>query len=93
VALSPLTRRCSSEGGTSLAGRYPIAYQAGLKEERAALIAKFDQAIRLDEELERQPDPHGPIGATILDERTGVEIARELQTALADVDAEITRVG
>ena len=92
MALSPLTRRCSSEGGPLWPRRYPTAYQAGLKEERAALIAKFDQAIRLGDELARQPDPHGPIGATILDERTGVEIARELQTALADVDAEITRV-
>jgi hypothetical protein len=80
-------------GGTSLARRYPTAYQAGPKEERAALIAKFDQAIRLGDELARQPDPHGPIGATILGERTWVEIARELQTALADVDAEIKRVG
>jgi hypothetical protein len=80
-------------GGTSLARRYPTAYQAGPKEERAALIAKFDQAIRLGDELARQPDPHGPIGATILGERTGVELARELQNDISAVDQELARVG
>jgi hypothetical protein len=85
--------KCQSERVVDQEADRLARYQAGLLEERAGLVARFDQAIKLGEDRERLPDPHGPIGATILGERTGVEIARELQTALADVDAEITRVG
>jgi hypothetical protein len=59
----------------------------------AGLVAKFDAAIKLGEDRERLADPHGPLGATMLGERTGGEIVRALQAALADVDAEIKRVG
>jgi hypothetical protein len=68
-------------------------YQAGLLEERRGLVFAFDQAIKLGEARERLPNPHGPIGATIVGERTGLEIARDLQAALAAVDAEIKRAG
>jgi hypothetical protein len=60
-------------------------------EERRGSSCASTRRITLGEDVERLPDPHGPIGATILSERTGVEIAHELQTALTDVDAEIKR--
>jgi hypothetical protein len=50
-------------------------------------------AILLGKELETVPDPLQPIGRLALGSMTGTERAREVQDAIAAVDAELKRVG
>jgi hypothetical protein len=68
-------------------------YAEGLQEERRALVFRFEQAIALGDEVESIPDPLQPIGRLVPGSKTGTELAREMQGAIAAVDAELARVG